>query len=99
MATIFVCRHQGAIDWMKKQSIPIDYWTEDLRIENIKKNDTVIGILPMYLAAAICSKGAHFIALELAIPQKKRGVELSSSDLEEMNCSLQEYQVQKRNPK
>ena len=45
---------------MQKQPIAVDYWKDDLCLESIRENDTVIGILPMHLAAAICSKGAKF---------------------------------------
>ena len=95
MATIFVIRHQGAREWMKKQSIEIDQWTDDIDLNNVKAGDVVIGILPMQLAAEVCEKGAEFIALQINVPKEMRGTELSLGDLEKMNCSLIPYFVAK----
>ena len=93
MATIFVCRHQGAMVWMKKQSIAVDFWTDDLCLESVRENDKVIGILPMHLAAAVCARGAKFYALELNVPKLFRGRELSENQLKNFDCSLREYEV------
>ena len=93
MGTTFVIRHQGAREWMKKQPIHIDYWTDDLEIDLVKAGDIVIGILPMKLAAEVCKKGAHFVALQIDVPKNRRGSELSKDDLEEMQCSLCPYYV------
>lgn len=93
MSTTFVVRHPAAIAWVKKQPIKIDHWTEFLEIAEIKKGDTVIGILPMHLAAQVCAKGAQFIALCLDIPSDLRGKELTLTQLESLSCHLQAYSV------
>ena len=99
MATFFVIRHQGAKDWMMKQTVHIDHWTDDIDLEDVKAGDVVIGILPMRLAADVCEKGAEFIALQINVPKEKRGTELCLKDLEEMQCSLCPYTVTKTESK
>ena len=96
MTTTCVVRHQGAVDWMKMQSIPIDYWTESLDLDMVESGDTVIGILPMHMAAEVCAKGATFIALMIDLPREYRGKELTVKQLEEMSCCLMPFHVEAR---
>ena len=63
MAVWFISRHQGAIDWIKKQSIHIDRFESHLDVNLIQAEDTVIGTLPIHLAAEVCQKGAKFYFL------------------------------------
>lgn len=54
MTTLFVSRHQGAIEWIKQQSIQVDVFVEHLNVEEIQADDVVIGTLPLHLAAEVC---------------------------------------------
>lgn len=54
MTTLFVSRHQGAIEWIKQQSIQVDVFVEHLNVEEIQAGDVVIGTLPLHLAAEVC---------------------------------------------
>ena len=59
MAVIFVSRHAGAIEWMKRQPVHVDRWVSHLQASEVNAGDTVIGVLPMHLAADICAKNAR----------------------------------------
>lgn len=96
MATIFVSRHPGAIEWMKHQPIHVDRWLMHLQIEEVKPKDVVIGNLPIHLACQICELGARFFSLEIAMPLEKRGMELKAQDLKVMNCAMKEYVIRRR---
>lgn len=94
MTTWFVSRHPGAIAWIKSQSIMIDCFVEHLDIAQISNGDTVIGNVPLHLAAQICAKGARLICLSVAVPASLRGHELSKEALTHLKCTLQEFRVE-----
>ena len=96
MATLFISRHPGAIEWMKQQPIHVDRWLTHLQIEDVKPNDVVIGILPIHLACQVCELGARFCALEINMPSEKRGVELQAHELNGMDCTIKEYVITRR---
>lgn len=93
MAVIFVSRHPGAREWMRRQPMRVDRWVSHLQADEVERGDTVIGVLPMHLAAQVCAKGARFLAMELDLPAQCRGQELSSEMLDGFECRLQEYVV------
>ena len=94
MITWFVSRHPGEIEWIKTQPIEIDSFVEHLDINLISKGDTVIGNVPLHLAAQICAKGARLICLSVAVPATLRGQELTKDVLTHLECSLQEFRVE-----
>ena len=94
MTTWFVSRHPGAKEWIKKQSISIDYFVEHIDIHMISSGDTVIGNVPLQLAAQICAKGARFICLSVTVPSTLRGHELTKDVLTHLKCSLKEFYVE-----
>ena len=93
MTTWFISRHQGAIDWIKQQDIQIDKFVAHLNIDDIQQGDTVIGTLPIHLAAKVCEKGAKFLFLTIDLPSEQRGKELSAEQLYQQNCRLVPYYV------
>lgn len=95
MTTWFISRHQGAIDWIKQQKIQIDRFETHLDTDLVEKNDIVIGTLPVHLAAEICAKGANFYFLTINTSFEQRGQELSATQLNEIECSIQPFWVEK----
>ncbi|PJG85620.1 CRISPR-associated protein Csx16 [Conservatibacter flavescens] len=95
MTVWFISRHQGAIDWIKQQEIHIDRFEQHLDTNQIQAGDTVIGTLPIHLAAEVCSKGAMFYFLSLNVHFEQRGTELSAEQLTAQGCQLQPYAIQK----
>ena len=95
MATFFVSRHPGAIDWAKKQGLTVDIFSDHLDPETVNAGDSVIGNLPMAMAADICGKGARYFSLSICINRENRGKELISSNMDEMNCKIEEFKVMK----
>jgi len=59
----------------------------------IQSGDTVIGTLPVNLAAAVCSKGALFLNLSLDLPAHWRGRELSAAELQLCNARLERFHI------
>ena len=81
MAVWFISRHKGAIDWIKQQSLQIDRFESHLNVDDIQADDTVIGTLPIHLAAKVCAKGAKFYFLSVNVSQDQRGMELTAEEL------------------
>lgn len=96
MTTYFVTRHPGAIEWARRQNLTVDQQIDHLDLNVIAPGDTVIGVLPINLAAEVCQRGAQFISLSLELPLETRGRELSADDLERLGARLEEYDIRKR---
>ncbi len=94
MTNWFVSRHLGAIEWAKQQPIQIDRWESHLDIAQVQEGDTVIGTLPVHLAAEVCAKGARFVFLQVPIAATQRGQELSAATLTDLGCTLQAFWVE-----
>lgn len=95
MTTWFVTRHSGAIEWALRQGIQIDHMVPHLDVEEIQPGDSVIGVLPINLAAEVCRRGARFFSLSLDLPPEARGRELGADELQRYGARLEQYSVMK----
>ncbi len=93
MTTWFVSRHPGANAWAQAQGLHIDRYVLHLDTTQIQPGDTVIGTLPVHLAAAVCSQGARFLNISLDLPAHWRGRELSAVELRQCKARLEEFHV------
>ena len=92
--TYLVSRRQAAIDWIKKQ-VEVDKVISHLDIASIEPNDTVIGTLPIHVAAQVCAPKAHYIHLSIDAPPEWRGKELNTADFEQCSPKLERFNVNK----
>ena len=92
--TWFVSRHPGAIEWAKRRGLIVDRWVEHLEPEKVGENDTIIGTLPVNLAAKVCELGARYLHLSLLLPADWRGQELSADELMATHAELRAFRVQ-----
>ena len=93
MTTWFITRHPGACDWAERENLTIDRYCAHLDPADIAAGDTVIGSLPVHLAAAVCQRGARYFNLSLDLPASARGKELSAEELDTFRARLEEYEV------
>ena len=93
MTTWFVSRHPGANVWAQEQGLHIDQYVSHLDATQIQPGDTVIGTLPVHLAAAVCSQGARFLNVSLDLPVQWRGRELSANELRQCKARLECFDV------
>lgn len=91
--TWFVSRHPGAIEWAKRCQIPVDQWVPHLSLHLVRQGDTVIGSLPVNLAAQVCALGARYGHLSLELPANLRGKELSADQLDDLHAHIEWFQV------
>ncbi len=91
--TYFITRHPGALDWVAGQGVAVDRVLAHLEVDRVRPGDTVIGTLPVHLAARVCERGARYLHLALEIPAEARGRELSAAELEAFGARLEEYRI------
>ncbi len=96
MTTFFVARHKGAVDWARRRGIEARHVTH-LDPETIKPGDTVLGTLPVSVAAQVCANGGRYVHLTLDTPPEHRGRELTADDMDAFGAVLEEYDVRKVN--
>ncbi len=94
MTTFFISRHPGAKAWSAEQGLRIDQHLTHLDTARIQRGDTVIGTLPVHLAAAVCSQGARYFNLSLDLPAHWRGRELSADELRQCQARLECFEIQ-----
>lgn len=98
MTIWLITRHPGAIEWAARHGIAWDRHVSHLDPDEIVVGDTVIGSLPVHLAAAICARGASYFNLSLDMPAHLRGQELDADVLEACGARLEKYFVKKETP-
>jgi len=95
MTTWFVTRHPGAVEWAERQGLKVDRQVAHLDPAQVAPGDTVIGVLPVHLAAAVCERGARYMHLSIDLPPELRGRELSADELERCNARLEAFTVRR----
>jgi len=91
----FVSRHPGAVEWAARQGFKIDRLIAHLEGSEVRPGDTVIGTLPVNLAAEICRCGARYLNLSLDLPKSARGRELTADELERFGARLEPFLVER----
>lgn len=91
--TVFVSRHPGAVQWAMQHGLNIDTFIPHLDITCIQCGDTVIGTLPIELAASVQSIGARYRHLSLSVPADRRGHELSAHELDALGARLLDFDI------
>jgi CRISPR-associated protein Csx16 len=93
MTTYFISRHPGAIEWARRQNLHVDTFMPHLDPALVQGGDTVIGSLPVNLAAQVCARDAAYWHLSLELPAGLRGQELSADELERLGAHLQPFEI------
>lgn len=91
----FVSRHPGALDWARKSGVAFDCHVAHLDTQKVGAGDTVIGSLPVNLAAEVCACGAEYWNLSLRVAEHDRGRELSAEELQGYNATMEHYEIRR----
>lgn len=94
MTTWFVSRHPGALEWAARQGLQIDRFATHLDPAEVQGGDTVIGSLPVHLAAVVCQRGGRYLNLSVTLPAELRGKELSADKLDQLGARLERYRIE-----
>jgi CRISPR-associated protein Csx16 len=97
--TYFVSRHPGARDGAERLGLAVDEFVVHLDADRIGPGDTVIGSLPIGLAAEVCARGARYLHLSFEFPGELSGKELTSDELQALGARLEPYEVRRLGPK
>ena len=95
MSSYFISRHSGALAWAAEEGMHIDQLIEHLDPAIIQPGDTLIGSLPVNLAADVCARGGRYLHLSLDLPPDLRGRELSVEQMRACGARVEEYQVRR----
>jgi len=95
MTTYFVSRHPGARDWAEEEGIAVDLVLAHLDPADVVAGDTVIGSLPVNLAAEVCARGARYLHLSLELPATLRGRELTAEQMRGLGARVEEFRVER----
>ncbi len=95
MTVWFVSRHPGAQTWVETQGVGVDRRVEHLDTDEVRFGDTVIGTLPVHLAAEVCARGATYVHLVMDVPPEYRGRELTPAEMERWGSRLETYEVRR----
>lgn len=93
MTIYFISRHPGAIEWAARQKLAVDRFVHHLDTAQVQAGDTVIGSLPVNLAAQVCATGAGYLHLSLALPADQRGKELTADDMDRLGAHLSPFHI------
>lgn len=94
MTVYFITRHPGAMAWARREGIAADQIIDHLEVAAVQSGDTVIGVLPVNLAAQVCARGARYLHLSLELPPDMRGRELTAEDMQRLGARLEAFHVQ-----
>lgn len=92
MDAIFVSRHPGALEWARRRGITARS-VAHLDPDDVAAGQTVIGTLPVDLAAAVCARGARYIHLSLRVRPEDRGRDLTADEMESCGAMLMELDI------
>jgi CRISPR-associated protein Csx16 len=95
MTNWFITRHPGAIEWAARRGLTVDRLIPHLDPADIRPGDTVIGSLPVNLAAEVCAGGARYLHLSLDLPEDARGIELTVEAMCRYGARVEEFRVER----
>jgi len=93
MTTYLITRHPGALEWAARQQLVVDQFISHLDPGIVQRGDTVIGSLPVNLAAKVCEAGARYLHLSLEVTPELRGCELSANQMEQLSAHVQAFEI------
>lgn len=93
MTTYYITRHAGAVEWAAQQGLHIDQFVPHLDPAVVHQGDTVIGSLPVNLAAQVCAAGAAYWHLSVELTAELRGRELSAADMHTLGARIEPFLV------
>ena len=91
--TYFVTRHPGARAWALQEGIRVDQVIDHLDPALVQPGDTLIGSLPVNLAAEVCARGGRYLHLSLDLPADLRGRELTAEQMRRVGARVEEFRV------
>ena len=86
---IIVTRHEGAVEWLRRQGIEGKVITHATGHDIVGQN--VVGVLPFHLAALANS----ITTIDMDLPIEYRGKDITPEQMDECGAKLETYKVQR----
>lgn len=92
---IIVTSHEGTIKWMAENGVKASKIVMDsFDPSTVKPTDTVIGTLPLHLAAEVIRRGGRYWNFVLDIPRSlRRKKELTAEDIAQCRPRFEEFRI------
>ena len=81
------------MEWIARQGLHVDREVTHLDLQDVQPGDTVVGTLPVHLAAMVCRHQAAYVHLAVNLPEEMRGVELDARQLQVLSATLQRFEI------
>jgi len=91
-----VTRHPGALAWLHGEGVRPHRVVAHLALESVLPGDTVVGVLPLALAADLSNHGVRCLHIELPMQAADRGQELDAATMRRRGAKLVDVVVQRR---
>ena len=98
MTSSFISRHPGALEWVAEEGLRVDQVIDHLDPAIIQPGDSLIGSLPVNLAAEVCVRGGRHPHLSLDLPPELHGRELNVAQMHDCGARVEEYRVRRLDP-
>jgi CRISPR-associated protein Csx16 len=92
MTTYAVTRHDGAKLWLNA-NIKVDTYLNHLDTGILRKNDVVVGMLPVHTVAQLGELGVRYMHLAMETPEHLRGQELTADQMHQNKARLVEIRA------
>jgi CRISPR-associated protein Csx16 len=83
------------VEWARRRGLAFEHVTHLDDLARIKPGDRVIGPMPLGRVADIVATGAHYLAIDMTLPEGARGPELTADDMERFGARLVRYHVER----
>jgi CRISPR-associated protein Csx16 len=93
MTVYFITRHPGAVTWAREEGVEVTQLIDHLEVECIQPGDTVVGTLPVNLAARVCAQGRRYLHLSLELPPNGAGGNCSAEDMRRFGARVEEFEI------
>lgn len=93
MTVYCISRHPGAVEWLRQEGVQVDVVIAHMEGLRLGPGDTVIGTLPIRIAAECCAAGALVLALCIEVPAGLRGCELTADEMRRHGACLRRFVV------
>ena len=95
---IIITRHSAAAEWLAAEGVvsasaEVRAHLDVAEIRALPPGCTVVGTLPVHLAAEVCERGALYGHLAMTVPAEMRGQELSIAQMEECHPRVTFFDV------
>lgn len=93
-----ITRHVGALVWLHSVGVRPDRIESDLDLSRVRPGDSVVGVVPLCLAAGIGARGASCWHIVMDLEAHDRGRALGPRRMRQRNARLVQFEARRLEP-